>query len=166
VPGTVAYVPTDHELGPGDQVLVVFEHADGTLGSVGTSARIADAREPSFGGLVIDVVGEALVHMLGSRRLVDAQSRPAGGLVATTRTLLRRYMAARVEAGEPGDIAVDLPEDPVAASHRVASHLRISWPEIQEILEAGDAVDRLRFEDNVLERETLLLRAVMARPPR
>jgi hypothetical protein len=51
----------------------------------------------------------------------------------------------------------------VAASHEVASHLRISWPEIQEILEAGDAAARLRLEARVLERETLLLRAILGR---
>jgi hypothetical protein len=41
--------------------------------------------------------------------------------------------------------------------------LRISWPEVQELLEAGSAADRLRRAQAVLDREAELLRRLLGR---
>ncbi|HEX9977626.1 MAG TPA: hypothetical protein VGB41_03260 [Acidimicrobiia bacterium] len=169
VPGTRASVPSSRaDLRPGDRVVIVLEHEDGTRAAVGTTAAVSGVHTPSFAGAMLDVVGEALVVLSqdGDRAEVHPvdHARPdAAPLVAEVRSRLRSYMAARSEAGEGGDVHVDIGPDAVAASHEVASHLRISWPEIQEILEAGDAAARLRLEARVLERETVLLRAVLGR---
>jgi len=170
VPGTEASVRTDRrDLAPGTRVVVVFERDDGSAATVGTQALVLASRESGFGGTLIDVTGERLVacHSDGSETDVDpidgASAEAERLLVRNAREELRRYMAARAEAGVGGDVNVDVPDDPVAASHRVASRLEVTWPELQEVLEAGDAAARLDREILVLRRETALLRAVLAR---
>ena len=169
LPGTRATVPTPRDdLAVGDRVVVVLEHADGSRGSVGTEATVAGMHSPAFGGRILEVHGLALVDILddGERpriRPIDRLDWEAARLVPEVRSRLRRYMAVRAEAGQHGDVLVDIDDDPIAASHEVASHLQISWPEIQEILEAGDAGARLRLEAMILDRETELLRAVLGR---
>ncbi|OFW66710.1 MAG: hypothetical protein A2Z12_08865 [Actinobacteria bacterium RBG_16_68_21] len=169
VPGTRASVPARRDdVAAGDRIVVVLEQADGTRGAVGTTAEVRGVHAPDFGGWMLDVAGEALVVVLGAgdRAEVVPVDRPgdeAADLVGEVRSRLRRYMAARSEAGQGGDIHIDIGPDPVKASHEVASHLRISWPEIQAIFEAGDATARLRLEAKVLDRETTLLRALLGR---
>lgn len=169
LPGTRASVPTSRaDVHPGERVVVVLEHGDGTRGAVGTAAAVLGVHSPDFGGWMLDVVGEALVVLQSDGEATETlpvDDAPVEGdpLVTEVRVRLRRYMAARSEAGEEGDITVDIGPDPVKASHEVASHLKISWPEIQSILEAGNATARLHLEAKVLDRETALLRAVLGR---
>jgi len=119
--------------------------------------------------MVLEVVGESLVIVApdgptAEVHPVDTRSgEQASDLVEAVERGLRTYMAARAEAGEGGDVHVSIDRDPITASHQVASQLEISWPEVQEILEAGDAAERLEREIQVLRRETILLQAVLGR---
>jgi hypothetical protein len=170
LPGTRHTVRTTCEgLGVGERVAVVLLQPDGTLGRVGTAARIQGLADDHGDSVVLDLIGETLVSIerAGDRASVTAidpvppVSRQ--GLVPAAEKSLRRYMAARAESGHGGDIHLTIGPDPVTASHQVASYLEISWPEVQDILEAGDACERLVREITVLERETALLRAVLGR---
>jgi hypothetical protein len=89
---------------------------------------------------------------------------PAGASgVEQAEQALQCYLALRGEAGESSGPLVKLSRDPVTASYEVASHLRISWPELQDILEAGSAADRLRRAQAALDREAELLRRLLGR---
>ena len=166
IPGTRHALVTEHEdLGVGERVVVVFDRGDGSIGRIGTAAtiRAIDRRDL---GLVVDVVGESLVTVARDTWEIaplEPGPRPPQALLLEAQAALRSYMAARAEAGMGGDVHVELAPDPVTASHQVASHLEISWPEVQDILEAGDAAERLRREIQVLRRETSLLRVVLGR---
>jgi hypothetical protein len=169
LPGARHSVRTTYEgLGVGERVAVVLIQPDGTLGRVGTAARIQGLADDQD-SVVLDLIGEVLVSIerTGDRASVDVIDRvppvPRQGLVLAAEKSLRRYMAARAESGHGGDIHLTIGPDPVTASHQVASHLEISWPEVQDILEAGNACERLEREITVLERETALLRAVLGR---
>jgi hypothetical protein len=157
----------ERELARGDRVVTLAGRPEEGH-RVGTLARLESVRPAPGGGLFLGLRGEALVAVAeqsGDRAVVEPIDRPGTGgdadLVAAAERELRAYHAAASEAGEGGDIAVVLSRDPVRASHEVASQLRVSWPEIQELLEAGDASERLRRSVLVLRRETRLLRSLM-----
>jgi len=139
------------------------------LRRIGTVAVLEGVRRGSGGDAYLDASGRLLVEVetvddakLVSVTPVDAPGADIGGhLVPSVERALRTYLAARVESGESGNVHIHLSHDPVAASHEVASHLRISWPEVQELLEAGSADERLERALLVLRRETGLLRSVL-----
>jgi hypothetical protein len=168
VPGVAASVRTSRsDLHPGTRVVMAHERDDGSTARVGTLALITASRDSSFGGRFLDVTGDRLVACADAAQetrvaAVDTTARELPLLVRQVRDELRRYMAARAEAGVGGDVHVEVPEDPIVASHRVASHLEVTWPELQDVLEAGDAAARLEREVQLLRRETALLRAVLA----
>jgi Lon protease-like protein len=170
LPGTRHSVPSPTMgLKAGARVVVVLTQPDGRLSRVGTTSRIEGVAPGGDDWVLLDLVGEWLVSIesadgLTSVEKVDPAPLPSRqDLVPAAQAALRRYMAVRAEAGHGGDIHVAIEPDPVIASHQVASHLEISWPEVQDILEAGDANDRLEREILVLDRETALLRAVLGR---
>lgn len=151
----------------GDSIVVVLE-LEGVDVTVGTLSRV-DARFPVSGGhAMFDISGKSLVKVewVPEDRVsitpVDADDGEEA-VIGPALSALRRYMAVRSEAGEGGDIHVQLSGDPVVASHEVASHLRVSGPEVQDVLEAGTAAERLHRATMVLERETKLLEAVLGR---
>lgn len=170
LPGTRHSVRTGRsDLGVGERVVVVLEQPDGSLGRVGTTSRIQGIGREGPDRVVLELIGETLVCVdpEGDEAAVSPvdPARPDGSndLVDQAQRALWHYMAARAEAGVGGDVHAALERDPVVASHQVASHLEITWPEVQDILEAGDATDRLGMEITVLERETALLRAFLGR---
>lgn len=169
IPGTRHAVRTTRDgLGVGERVVVVLIQPDGTLGKVGTRARVEGLADEYDDSVTIDLIGESLVSIAraGDRANVEPIDRlppSRQDLVTAAGKALRRYMAARAESGHGGDVHLVIGPDPVTASHQVASYLEISWPEVQDILEAGDASERLEREIMVLERETVLLRAVLGR---
>lgn len=171
VPGTSMSVPSPRvDLDPDTVVVVVHRDGAGALRPVGTRAIVQGLRRASDTTALLALTGTALVAVetVGEenarvQRIDESGVEPDPGLLASAERSLRRYMAVRSEAGEGGSVHVSLSLDPVTASHEVASHLRISWSEIQDIFEAGDAEARLRRELLVLDRETDLLRAVMGR---
>jgi len=136
---------------------------------VGTIVRILE-QHPVTGGAMAHLEGESLVHLGAAATdgtvettAVDRDAPVPGALLAGAQRALRRYMAARAEGGEKGDVLLRLSRDPVTASHEVASRLRVSWPEVQEILEAGESADRLQKAIQVMTRETELLRQLLGR---
>lgn len=167
IPGTRIALRADVDgVSIGGDVVVVFVD-EGSLGSVGTLGRL-DAIHQAASGPVLDVNGRSLVRFDtedegGTVAIQPLDSDPTAGgeAIAEVQAMLRRYMAVRAEAGEGGDVMIELSPQPVAASHEVASVLKVSSPEIQDVLEAGDASERLARARNVLRRETTLLRRVL-----
>lgn len=155
-----------------ERVVVVHLRPDGSAAGVGTIAEVDGWSEGEHGHGYIRVTGLHLARVEMHEGAADARPLPEPRLDHATEELarvsvaLRRYMAARAEAGEGGDVHVDLSPSPITAANQVASLLGVTWPEIQDVLEAGDAVDRLHRSAIILERETTLLRAVMGRSDR
>jgi Lon protease-like protein len=136
--------------------------------AVGTVGLVWGIDRDDVGPDLLQVRGEMLVaidSMTDDHRATVAtveDDDPADpGLVAEVERLLRRYLGATAEAGEGGNVGASLSGDQVIASHQVASLLRISAPELQELLEAGSARRRLHRAADVLRRETGLLRSTM-----
>lgn len=90
---------------------------------------------------------------------------PAAALVHRVAAELERYLGLVAESGEEDGPAPKLGEDPVAASYAVASAMRISNPERQELLELPTAGARLERELGLLRREIQLLEHVLAVEP-
>ena len=176
VPGTRAALPCPTPgLGREKGVVTVFTPVGcrPAGGAVGTRA-VVEALRPLGLRLALALLrGEGLVRLLGARedegicraRVAEVEEPGPGAepLVAGVERALHRYLALRGEAGEAAGPLPRLSRDPLTASHEVASHLRISWPEVQEIFEAGSAADRLRREKEVLDREAELLRRLLGR---
>jgi Lon protease-like protein len=177
VPGTRAALPSDRDdLRPGDRLVAVLVPAEGeraAAGSVGTLAQLEELRPLGPEAFLLRLSGRCLVRLtrVGERagrwwaKVADVpEPGPEAGLqVEAAEKALRRYLAVRAEAGEAANLHIELSRDPVAASHEVASYLRISWPEVQDILEAGRAAERLLRARAVLERETELLQRLLGR---
>ena len=140
---------------------------------IGTEARITGRHHHPDGGLSLRVTGRRRfridtvlerdpVPMAAVGYLAD---EPGSGyfesMLDDVEAAVRRYMAVSAESGEGGNINVRISRDPVVASYQVASLLRVSPPERQELLEAGTAADRLGREAAMLGREAALLRYVL-----
>ena len=176
VPGTeMSLRRTRCDLEVGRLIVVVHrseKSAPAPVDTVGTLVRVIGVTTLEGGGAMVRLRGERLVRIPagvqkrgeehGPVTPVDETSSEAAPLEAG-RAVLQRYMAARAEAGLGGDVYPQLSNDPVTASHEVASFLQISWPEIQDILEAGDAVSSLRKGLAFMERETELRRQLLSR---
>jgi Lon protease-like protein len=154
------------------RVVVVHRRPDGSAARVGTIAAVEGWTKGGHGHGYIRVTGLQLARVemregtADARPLAEPRLDQATEALARASVALRRYMAARAEAGEGGDVHVDLSASPITAANQVASLLRVTWPEIQDVLEAGDVIDRLHRGAIILERETTLLRAVMGRSDR
>ncbi len=168
IPGHVmSLLAPEPAVAVGDRVVVLRTDPETGPARVGTEA-LALERSRGSGALL----------RVGGRRLVDVDSTdgetarvapvPPGAANTEVRTRARRslsrYLAVRAEAGLGGSVHFELSDDQDTASHQVASALRVTWPELQEILEAGDATARLVQATHVLDRETLLLGATMRGP--
>lgn len=142
---------------------------------VGTEARIVERRELPDGRLLLAVVGERrfeVTERLSDRpyplALVEYLPEDSGSWSAIralrdeVEQALRRYLGLAAESGEEADIHVPVPEDPLEASYEVASLMRISNPERQELLEVPTVQARLERELAVLNREVELYRRVLA----
>lgn len=134
---------------------------------VGTVAEVIERRDLDDGRIVLAAVGRHRFEIVD--RLPDAPypsatvvflgegDEPSGNLVDDVRASLRRYMVVSAEAGEGGDVHIDISSNPVQASYQVASAVRLAHPERQELLELPTAADRLERERRMLEREVDLL---------
>lgn len=177
VPGTRAALPSARtDLRAGEHVVTALE-PDGderaATRSVGTLAHLEEVRPLGPEAVLLRLSGRRLVRLTEAEQRegrwwakvaeIAEPDREASPLIEEAERAVRRYLALRSEAGEGGGPIVELSRDPVAASHEVASYLHISWPEVQDILEAGSAADRLRRAGAVLDRETELLRRLLGR---
>lgn len=177
VPGTQAALPcTDPHLKEGEQVALVRSpggRPGETNRRIATLAEVEGVRRLGPDLSLVRLRGRALIRLAEARcehgrRWVEAAelAEPGPGadfLIPKVERAMRRYLALRGEAGESGPGLAGLSRDPVTASHEVASVLRISCLEVQEILEAGTASDRLRRAVAVLDREAELLRRLLGR---
>lgn len=176
IPGTAVSLPAPGPGGGvGEEAVAVFAPPGRppSAARVGTRALVEAARPLGPGVRLLRLRGIGLVRLVathgeGRRRRAEVAElpEPGGGgreLVEAVERALRRYLALRAEAGEEVGPSPGLSRDPVQASHEVASRLRISWPEVQEICEAGSAADRLCRERAVLDREAELLRRLLGR---
>lgn len=77
--------------------------------------------------------------------------------------VLRRYLALIAESGEAAEVHVSLSGEAASASYEVASLMRISNPERQELLELPTAGARLDRELALLGREISLLERVLTK---
>lgn len=173
VPGTAATLPGTHgRVGPGARVLAAFRATGGGEAAVATEAEVEAVQPLGDGVLLFRLAGRGLLRVLNRQEgeggpwawggVLEEPGEGADGLIAPVERALRRYQGLRAEAGEPIGALVGLSRDPVEASHEVASHLRISWPEVQDLLEAGSAAQRLQRAGAVLERETGLLERLLS----
>ncbi len=171
LPGTEVALPLEVRrlpavLGAG-AIWTVFRGAAGPE-AVGCRCRVEGVR--LLGGGVRVLVAHGVARARGTRigtdgmvAVVDEDPVGAGAEEARADAVraLRGYLAALAERGDRADVHVTIPTEPVAASHRVASLLRVSPPEVQFLLEAVPAAERLRQLAAVLVRERGLLAATM-----
>jgi len=164
----VAEQGLDH-LTIGDQIVYLHREGDSPAG-VGVLATIEAISASLPGTVVLTVRGEVRV-------LVSTSDRGAGAGTAKTAEDLgagadearagaardaNRYQAALAELGHTADVLQEVPEDPIEASYRLASLLRVSEPERQHVLERGTAAERLRLLATVFTRERALLEATIS----
>ncbi len=137
---------------------------------IGTHMRVVERSD--FGGrrVALRAVGQRRfsVHRLTPHPYPVAEveflpeGEPAGlaALESRVRPLLRRYLATAAESGQGADVMLDIARDPVALSYQVASVVRLSAPERQELLELPTET-RLQRELRLLTREIDLLERIM-----
>ena len=81
----------------------------------------------------------------------------AGPLAGKTRVLATRYVRLLLKLAEQQEVEVDFPTDPLELSYTIACLLRVHQPEVQQLLEASNAEERLRHEVLLLRREFCIL---------
>ncbi len=139
---------------------------------VGTLVRILDRRVLDDGRVLLALQGlrrfsvierlpeapypEAVVIML------DDDVRGLTSLAEEAAQLLRRYLAASAESGRGGDVTFVPSSNPAVVSFQVASLVRLTSPERQDLLELA-LEERLRREVSLLRRETELLIRLMGK---
>lgn len=139
---------------------------------VGTAAKIAGYARLPDGRYLLEVEGTRRFKILtesanGSYPTAHVQWLPESiGNFADARTrgleVDQLFAAYRMCSGD-GDLPVRLPADPVARSYVVASLLRVDAGEKQQLLEIGDADERLLAESEILRREITVLDHLRAR---
>jgi Lon protease-like protein len=158
----------DH-LSVGDQIVLVY--GEGTSpAAVGVLATIQTIAVSLPGAVVPTVRGEMRVLVstpddAASVGPVEVAEDPGGGVDearADAAMAASRYLAALAEFGYTADVLQEVPEDPIDASYRLASLLRVSEPERQHVLECGTAAKRLRLLATVFTRERALLEATIS----
>ena len=92
--------------------------------------------------------------------LEDKPGRAADRAIQLARTALERYLAvvARFADREPPDVV--LPPDPVVASFTAAALLAVDLPQVQQLLEASTASERLVDVARIARSEAHLLETV------
>ena len=140
---------------------------------VGTIVRVEAARDVDDGRRMIVVLGERLFRVVEtlpddpypravvapSEEIDEAFARDYG--VGELTRALRRYLAVLAESGRPANITVEISSNAAMASYQVASLLRLSNPEVQELMEANGVEERVEREVRLLELETQLLERTM-----
>lgn len=159
----------------GDRFGTVLIRPDAVAGrelhGVGTELRIIGPR-----AVDVDV---PMVHVVGERRFEVTEWLDHGTYTVASVTFseetgasdlahlrdavarrFRRYLAVLAESGQGGMVYDEVVDDPVAASYQVASAMRLTSPERQELLELVVA-ERLERELMLLAHEIELLERVM-----
>lgn len=141
--------------------------------SVGTVGRVVGRHDLPHGALRLMVEGERrfeVVEFLSDDpyplALVEFVAEPppdrlARSLRTAVEERLGRYLELLAESGERTEPDLSLSTDPALASYEVASAMRVSQPERQELLELPTAGARLERELALLGREIALLEHVL-----
>jgi uncharacterized protein len=139
---------TYHPVGCVAEVAEVDRHADGRLDVVARGrSRFRVDRVTQAAPYIVAEVSE-LPETTGEA--AEQRSLRAG-------RLFTRYVATLLElAGRQGE-AIDIPDDPVAASYLVAAGLQIDLADKQRLLTIPSASERLAAEAALLRRELVLL---------
>lgn len=137
------------------EVRTVTPYDDGrfdlvTVGGARFRLREVDHSRPYLTGEVEFLPDEA-----------GADPAPAARRAARLFRLYRHRLAA---VGAELHEAIDLPEDPVRLSYLIAAAVVLDHHDRQRLLEAADATDRLRAEQDLLMREIRLLDALPTVP--
>jgi Lon protease-like protein len=154
---------------------VVASYAGNAAAGIGVLCTVEAISQLGDGAVVVTLRGERRVAFeevsaggepdtLDRARVTIAEE--AGSGTADARALAvgraRRYLAGLTELGYASDVLAEFPENPIHASYRLASVLRISEPERQFALECPTAADRLGLLATVFERERVLVEATIS----
>ncbi|NNF68623.1 MAG: LON peptidase substrate-binding domain-containing protein [Acidimicrobiia bacterium] len=175
-------LPPGVETGPSDlpaRFGVVFIRdglevgGEATHHDVGTVVRVEGTREVGDGRRMVVVLGERLFRITDllpddpyPRAVVTVSEEIDDAFVGDVDVddlarALRRYLAVLAESGRPADITVEISSNAAMASYQVASLLRLSSPEVQELMETTSVYERVQREVRLLELETRLLERTM-----
>ena len=146
-----------------------------SLYSMGCTAMLRRVSELDEGGYDITVVGgdrfrllaldsESRPYLSGAIELVDDETEdaPAELVQAVTRSF-EAYLELILDRTAE-EIVAELPDDGLTMSYLVAATMALPLPERQRLLEAPDAVARLRLERDLLARESSLVRTLHTLP--
>jgi Lon protease-like protein len=139
---------TYHPIGCVAEVREVRRHADGRLDVVARGQR----------RFRIDGVVQAAPYIVAQvSTLAEAAGEAAEQRTVKAGRLFTRYVATLLEMTGGQVEAIDIPEDPVAASYLVAAGLQVDLADKQRLLTIPSAAERLAAEATLLRRELVLL---------
>jgi Lon protease-like protein len=114
----------------------------------------------------IDGVVQASPYIVAEvRRLAERTGEAASHRCVLVGRLFTRYVAALLRLAGQQVEAIDVPDDPVAASYLVAAGLQVDLPDKQRLLVTASAAERLRLEALLLRRELTLLERLQVAGP-
>jgi uncharacterized protein len=152
------------------------EGGPATYHPVGCVAEVRDVRRHPDGRLDVVARGRQRFRIDGVVQaspfivaevtpLVEAAGEVSEGRALVVGRLFARYVATLLGlAGEEAE-AIDVPDDPVAASYLVAAGLQVDLADKQRLLTVPSAAERLRFEAVLLRRELTLLERLQVAGP-
>ncbi|MGI8659037.1 MAG: LON peptidase substrate-binding domain-containing protein [Candidatus Limnocylindria bacterium] len=161
--GTVCEVRSGERFADGRWLLLVVGVARAHLGAVDTGGRYSVVEA----SILDDPAGD------GAPTLVPAVQSALDTYLATVKRFVARTASGVDASQETRDVtatldqvlkAIQLPDDPVAASYAVGGMLQVELTRKQQLLEIPDAATRLRAELKLLRRETRLLDEGSMRP--
>lgn len=161
--GTICEVRSAEQFPDGRWVLLAVGIGRARLGQVDRSG--------AYPLVEVDVVDESVGE--GAAAMLAPAQRALDAYVATVKRFVVRTASVGNDSLETTKVAasldrmlkaIQLPDDPVAASYAIAGLLQIELSRKQQLLELPDAASRLRAELALLRRESRLL-ADGALPP-
>jgi len=137
-----------HPVGCLAEVAEVRRHADGRL----------DVVARGLSRFRIDGVVQAAPYIVAEvSELPETTGEAAEQRSVKAGRLFTRYVAALLQMTGGQVEAIDIPEDPVAASYLVAAGLQVDLADKQRLLTIPSAAERLAAEATLLRRELVLL---------
>ena len=154
--GTICEVRSAERFPDGRWVLLAVGIGRARLGEVDRSGAYALVEVD----VVDESIGEGADAMLGpAQRALDAYVATVKRFVVRTASFGNDSLETTKVAASLDKMlkAIQLPDDPVAASYAIGGLLQIELSRKQQLLELPDAASRLRAELSLLRRESRLL---------
>ncbi len=154
--GTICEVRSAERFPDGRWVLLAVGIGRARLGQID--------RTGAYALVEVDVVDESVGE--GAAAMVAPAQRALDAYVATVKRFVVRTASVGNDSLETTKVAasldkmlkaIQLPDDPVAASYAIGGLLQIELSRKQQLLELPDAASRLRAELSLLRRESRLL---------